>query len=186
VACHVFVRHDIIINLYRSHNVPLLSVAFYFFQHISWLWYPCPNHQSPGDGTLIADGTVVSNASLYGIRIIGQNGVFISELHILQNPLQPGIAGLYRCEAWPHGANKDSTNHQTSSVYHDEFLIGGHIMVKSCFYDPHGGKYYYHHGASTYNHKLQKRYRTPRNLTVPEVSTDIIDGNSETSSTQVP
>ena len=155
----------------------MITVDFYFFQHISWVWYPCPNYHSAGQGILVADGTVVSNASLYGVRIIGQNGVFVSELHILQNPLQSGIAGLYRCEAWPQGPNKDIINHQTSSRYHDEFIIGGHLMVKSCFYDSHRDKYYHeYYGPTSYSYKLKKHYRTPRNKIVPDVSQNTIDG----------
>lgn len=169
-------QHDI--NHYQCLTQKLYTVNLYFFQHISWLWYPCPNRHSDGEGTLIADGTTVSNTSLYGVRIIGQNGIFISELHILQNPLQLGIAGLYRCEAWPHGPNKDIIN-QTRSRYHDEFIIGGHLMVNSCFYDPHMDKYYYyqHYGPMSYSHKLQKNYRTPRKKTVPDVSKNLIDGS---------
>lgn len=158
----------------------------YFFQHISWLRYPCPNHHAAGDGTLIADGTVVFNASLYGVRITGENGVFLSELRILQNSLHPDVAGLYLCEAWPHNANKDISSHQTSSRYHDEFIIGGHSMVKSCFYDLHRDKYYYqHYGPSSHNYKLQKRYRTPRNKIVPDVSINMPDSYSEINKTDV-
>jgi hypothetical protein len=167
-----------------SHILCTIAFCFYFFQHISWLWYPCPNRHSSGDGTLIADGTAVFNASLYGIRIIGENGVFISELQILQNPLQTGIAGLYRCEAWLHGANKDSTKHQTSSAYHDEFIIGGNLMVESCFYDPHRHKYYYeHYEPTTHSHKLQKSYRTPRNKAVSDGTTHKIYGDSKVNKT---
>jgi hypothetical protein len=112
--------------------------------------------------------------------------MFLSELHILQNSLQPGIAGLYRCEAWPHGANKDIVNHQTSSGYHDEFVIGGHSMVKSCFYDVHRDKYYYqHYGPTNYSHKLQKRYRTPRNKIVADVSMHTRDSYSEINKTYI-
>ena len=168
-------KHDI--NHYQCLTQKLYTVNLYYFQHISWLWYPCPNYHSAGEGTLIADGTTVSNTSLYGVRIIGQNGLFISELHILQNPLQSGIEGLYRCEAWPHGPNKDIIN-QTSSRYHDEFIIGGHLMVKSCFYDPHRDKYYYqHYGPMSYSHKVQKHYRTPRKKIVPDVSINMIHGS---------
>jgi hypothetical protein len=166
----------------------LCAITFccYFFQHISWLWYPCPNHYSSDDGILIADGTTVSNASLYGVRITGESGVFISELHVLQNPLQPGIAGLYRCEAWPHGASRNSMNHQASLTYHDEFIIGGHLMVKSCFYDPHRHKYYHqHYGSTTYNHKFQKSYQTPRNEAVPDVTANMMDDYSEVNKTRV-
>jgi hypothetical protein len=121
---------------------------------------------------------VVSNASLYGVRITGENGVFLSELHILQNLLEPNIAGLYRCEAWPHGANKDITSHQTSSRYHDEFIIGGHSLVKNCFYDAHRDKYYYqHYGLNNYNYKLQRRYRTPRNKVVADVYKNVTNRN---------
>jgi hypothetical protein len=91
--------------------------------------------------------------------------------------LQSGITGLYRCEAWPQGPHKDIIN-QTSSRYHDEFIIGGHLMVKSCFYDPHMDKYYYyqHYGPMTYSHKLQKHYRTPRKKIVSDVSKNMVDG----------
>lgn len=148
--------------------------------------YPCPNHHAAGDGTLIADGTVVFNASLYGVRITGENGVFLSELRILQNSLQPDVAGLYRCEAWPHGANKDIASQQTSSRYNDEFIIGGHSMLKSCFYDLHRDKYYYqHYGPTSYNYKLQKTYRTPRNKIVPDVSVSMSNSYSKTNETDV-
>ena len=163
------------INHYQCLTQKLYTVNLYFFQHISWFWYPCPNHDSTDEGTLIADGTTVSNTSLYGVRIIGQNGVFISELHILQNPMQSGIAGLYHCEAWPQGPNKDNIN-QTSSRYYDEFIIGGHLMVQNCFYYPHRDKYYYQlYGPVSYSHKLQKNYRTPRKKIVPDVSENMMD-----------
>ncbi|XP_021917092.1 uncharacterized protein LOC110828506 isoform X2 [Zootermopsis nevadensis] len=179
-------HYSVAVSMQRPDLLILLCQVQEPLEHISWLWYPCPNRDSSDDGILIADGTTVSNASLYAVRIIGENGVFISELHILQNPLQPGIAGLYRCEAWPHGAGKDSANYQASSTYHDEFVIGGHFMINSCFYDPHKHKYYHqHYGPSTYNHKLQKSYRTPRTEGANDVTANIIDGRSEVNRSQM-
>ncbi|PSN30088.1 hypothetical protein C0J52_24017 [Blattella germanica] len=138
-------------------------------QHISWIWFPCPNRHSPAEGTVIADGTTVSNRTLYAVKIIGQFGVYISELTILQNPLQFGTAGLYRCEAWPHGKQQ-----HPNLIYHDEFIIGGQTMLRSCFHYMNKDKHHYNHlPPVTYNAKSQKSYRTPRNMSLDFIDNDI-------------
>ncbi|XP_069675845.1 uncharacterized protein [Periplaneta americana] len=168
-------NYSVVVNIQIPEAFVLVCQVEEPLEHISWLWYPCPNHQSPGEGMLIADGTIVSNTSLYGVRILGQNGIYVSELHILQNPLLPGIAGLYRCEAWPHGATKDSSAQSSNTLYHDEFIIGGQLMVKTCFYDGSREKYYYqNYGMSTYGRNLRENDRQPRNSTESDISSNMI------------
>ena len=137
------------------------------FQHITWIWFPCPNNISPSDGTVIASGTIVPNATLYSVRIVGQQGFYISELTILQNPLESGTAGVYRCDAWLHGQSQ-----ATESVYHDDFIIGGQDMIDTCFTESmpptesgHNGYFYSQYTPPAHGHKTKKSFRSPRNDT---------------------
>ncbi|XP_075223841.1 uncharacterized protein LOC142325694 [Lycorma delicatula] len=106
-------------------------------EHIVWTRYPCPNDYLFGtNGVPVADGSVVQNADLYDVRIVGENGEIASEL-LLKSPLEATTSGLYLCEAWPHYQKpSDLYGHYQPPIYaslSDAFIIGGSELLDQCY-----------------------------------------------------
>ncbi|KAF4514257.1 UNVERIFIED_CONTAM: hypothetical protein B566_EDAN019546, partial [Ephemera danica] len=89
-------------------------------EHIVWVVSRCPGHHGGGHGghhdRLVAEGATVNDPSNYDVRIMGGNSTIMSDL-IIKNPLSSMGAGLYRCEAWPHGGGGPPYGYVAQEVY---------------------------------------------------------------------